>query len=206
MHYTKKEFSVKDFFSKCEQIHRKLLICLHLRTKYSTENSFFVQWEKRILSCPYITVHDVGNLREALVRRYSVKKMFLKRSQTPQDNTCARVSFIINLQSSSLQHHWKEALAQVLSCAFYVRRPILEKICERLLVKCTGPEFKRGCRKVVLKKLSLKNSKHSQENPCARVSFLKSCRLQIWREATASFYLQCWFFDHVKTVVGNSKK
>ena len=37
---------------------------------------------------------------EAVVQRCSVKKVFLKISQNSQGNTCARVSFLIKLQSS----------------------------------------------------------------------------------------------------------
>ena len=38
---------------------------------------------------------------EAVVRRCSVKKVFLKISQNSQENTCARVSFLIKLQAPS---------------------------------------------------------------------------------------------------------
>ena len=36
---------------------------------------------------------------EAVVERYSVKKVFLKISQNSQRNTCARYSFLIKLQA-----------------------------------------------------------------------------------------------------------
>ena len=39
----KMKFSIKDFFSKCDQIRRKLHIWSHL-LKSLTENSFFVQY------------------------------------------------------------------------------------------------------------------------------------------------------------------
>ena len=42
------KFYVKDFFSKCDQIRRKLQICLHLLKKYLMETSFFVQCEEAI--------------------------------------------------------------------------------------------------------------------------------------------------------------
>ena len=35
------KFSIKDFFSKCDQIRRKLLIWSHLLKKYSLENFIF---------------------------------------------------------------------------------------------------------------------------------------------------------------------
>ena len=41
----KMKFSIKVFFSKCNQIRRKLRILSHLLKKFSTEN--FVQWKKR---------------------------------------------------------------------------------------------------------------------------------------------------------------
>ena len=34
-------------------------------------------------------------LKEAVAQRYSVKKLFLEISQNSQENTCARVSFLI---------------------------------------------------------------------------------------------------------------
>ena len=41
--HTKKRFSIKDFFSKCDQIHRKLRIWSHLLKKSLMENFIFVQ-------------------------------------------------------------------------------------------------------------------------------------------------------------------
>ena len=37
----KMKFSIKDFFSKCDQIHRKLRICSHLLKKSLMENFIF---------------------------------------------------------------------------------------------------------------------------------------------------------------------
>ena len=50
--------------------------------------------------------------------RCSIKKLFLKISQSSQENTCARVSFLINLQAEACNFIKKEILAQVLSCEF----------------------------------------------------------------------------------------
>ena len=47
---------------------------------------------------------------EAVVQRCSIKQVFLKIWQNSQENTCARVSFLIKLQA--------EAQAQVFSCEF----------------------------------------------------------------------------------------
>ena len=46
----------------------------------------------------------------------SIKKVFLKISQNSQENTCARVAFLIKLQSWGLHFVEKENLAQVFSC------------------------------------------------------------------------------------------
>ena len=44
VHCTKNEVSIKDLFSKCDQIHRKLRIWSHLLEKSLMEKAFFVQW------------------------------------------------------------------------------------------------------------------------------------------------------------------
>ena len=38
-------------------------------------------------------------ITEAVAQRCSIKKVFLKISQNSQENTCARVSFLIKLQA-----------------------------------------------------------------------------------------------------------
>ena len=48
--------------------------------------------------------------------RCSVKKIFLENSQNSQENTCARVSFLIKLQTFRFIR--KQTLAQVFSCEF----------------------------------------------------------------------------------------
>ena len=40
----KMKFSIKDFFSKCDQTHKKLQIWSHLLKKSLIKNFFFVQW------------------------------------------------------------------------------------------------------------------------------------------------------------------
>ena len=52
-------------------------------------------------------VVDKSDTPEAVVQRCSVKKVFLEISQNSQENTCARVSFLIKLQASDLQLHQK---------------------------------------------------------------------------------------------------
>ena len=43
LHCTEIKFFIKDFFSKCEQICRKLRVCLHLLKKFLMEGLFFRQ-------------------------------------------------------------------------------------------------------------------------------------------------------------------
>ena len=40
---------------------------------------------------------------EAVVRRCSVKKVFLEVSQNSPENTCVKISFLIKLQAQGLQ-------------------------------------------------------------------------------------------------------
>ena len=49
---------------------------------------------------------------EGVVRGCSIKKVFLEISQNSQENTCARVSFLLKLFIK------KETLPQVFSCVF----------------------------------------------------------------------------------------
>ena len=57
-----------------------------------------------------------GNVTEAVTRRCSVKRVFLKISQNSQENTCARVSFLTKLQAGGFIK--REILAYVFSCVF----------------------------------------------------------------------------------------
>ena len=54
---------------------------------------------------------------EAVVQTCSVKRLFLKISQNVQENTCARISFLINLQAPATLLK-KETGARVFSCEF----------------------------------------------------------------------------------------
>ena len=59
---------------------------------------------------------------EAFIPRRSMKKVFLEILQNPQENACARVSFLIRLQASGFRPATllkKKILAQVFSCKFY---------------------------------------------------------------------------------------
>ena len=51
-------------------------------------------------------------------QRCSVKNVFLKISSNSQENTCARVSFLLKLQASVCNFIKKETVAQLFSCEF----------------------------------------------------------------------------------------
>ena len=55
---------------------------------------------------------------EAVTRGVLCKKVLLEISQNSQENTSARVSFLIKLQTSASNFIKKETLAEVLSCEF----------------------------------------------------------------------------------------
>ena len=57
-------------------------------------------------------------IAEAVARTCSVKHLFLEMSQNSQENTCAKVSFLIKLQASVCSFVKRETLAQVFSCEF----------------------------------------------------------------------------------------
>ena len=46
---------------------------------------------------------NISEFAEAVVQKCSAKKVFLEISQNSQQNTCARVCFLIKLQASGLQ-------------------------------------------------------------------------------------------------------
>ena len=51
-------------------------------------------------------------------RRCFVRKVFLEILENSQENTCARVSFLIKLQASACNFIKKETLAQLFCCEF----------------------------------------------------------------------------------------
>ena len=55
---------------------------------------------------------------EAVAQRCSVKNVFSRFSQNSQEDTCARVSFLINCRPEACNFVKKETLVQVLSCEF----------------------------------------------------------------------------------------
>ena len=73
--------------------------------------AFQIAYESNLMSC--LTVSENP---EAVVQRCSVKKVFLEISQNSQENTCARVTFLIKLQTGNVIK--KETLTQVFSVDF----------------------------------------------------------------------------------------
>ena len=57
-------------------------------------------------------------MTEEVIGKCSIQKMFLEISRHSQENTCARVSFLINLQFAGCHLIEKDTLAQVFSCEF----------------------------------------------------------------------------------------
>ena len=63
------KFSIKDCFSKCDQIHRKLRICSHLLKKSLVENFIFLCNDHcilRFLQIRYIQVSAPQNVGDSL--------------------------------------------------------------------------------------------------------------------------------------------
>ena len=67
----KRNFSIRDFFSKCDQIRRKMRIWSYLLKKTSTENFIFAQW-KFDWYCVY--------LREAIAAPTFLRCLFFHRA------------------------------------------------------------------------------------------------------------------------------
>ena len=71
------------------------------------------------------TIFEVWSLNvyclflEAVAQRCSVKRVFLEISQNSHENTCARVSFLIKLETQACKFIKKETLVQAFSCEFY---------------------------------------------------------------------------------------
>ena len=64
-------------------------------------------------NCQFISVGT-----EAATAGVLLEKVFLEISQSSQENTCTRVSFLIKLQALGCNFIKKETLAQAFSCEF----------------------------------------------------------------------------------------
>ena len=62
------------------------------------------------------TIHKLGSKSSHL--RCYVRKVFLEILQNSQENTCSRVSFLIELQASTCNVIKKETLTQMFFCEF----------------------------------------------------------------------------------------
>ena len=58
---------------------------------------------------------------EAVARRCSVKKVLLKISQNSQENTCARVCFLVKLQNENLTQVFFVNFAKFSRTAFFTK-------------------------------------------------------------------------------------
>ena len=65
----------------------------------------FLEIQRRLMQTKYCTLQVLLLClkTQAVVHRCSVKKEFLEISQKSQENTCARISFLIKLQPWDLQ-------------------------------------------------------------------------------------------------------
>ena len=84
----------------------------HLKS-YWFPARFFVVWlvHRKQIRTPYnILVQYLFNSIEAAIRVVLCKKVFLKISQNSQENTCAKVSFLIKLQAWQKNHFYRTLL------------------------------------------------------------------------------------------------
>ena len=110
-----------------------------------------------------------GFLQKQLLRRCSVKKVFLERcSQNSQENTWIRDSILIKLQAYGCK---KETLAQAFSCEFSeISKNTF--FTEHLRTTASAFSFSETATGGALwKKVFLKISQNSQENTCGLRNF-----------------------------------
>ena len=71
-------------------------------------------------SCVYGVILSFFMVKtEAVTQRWSLKNVFFEILQNLQKNACARVSFLIKLQTGACNFITKETLTQLFSCEFY---------------------------------------------------------------------------------------
>ena len=80
-------------------------------------------WHLSITDSTTVIITQRDDLKElfgeAAIRGVLQEKVFLEISQNPQENTCARVSFLIKLQTKGCNFIKKDALEQMFSCEFW---------------------------------------------------------------------------------------
>ena len=73
---------------------------VHLDSKNENDNNDDITITKPVMTIKVIIMRViVRRYSEAVAQRCSVKNVFLEISQNSQENTCARVSFLIKLQT-----------------------------------------------------------------------------------------------------------
>ena len=97
--HKKMKFSVKGFFSKCDQIRSFLRIWSHLLKKSLMKNFIFVQ-------CYLIVFYDVKNIVETFFEYYQIfiMKLFSKNSKPLQAADCFRKDFHCKCLTGSKIH------------------------------------------------------------------------------------------------------
>ena len=115
------------------------------RSIYENYNHFFLeivtsnQIVSEVFTSKLTSLFVMNPFPEAVARRCSVENMFLEISQNSQENTCARVSFLIKLQASGLKSAtllkkrlWRRCFP--VNFAKFLRRPFLQNTSGRLLL------------------------------------------------------------------------
>ena len=87
-------------FRKLSELLQTICLVSHKRTCMANVKNVFILEFFRIFAFVCANLLSVVNLKrstKAVVQRCSIKKVFLEILQNPQENTCARVSFLIKL-------------------------------------------------------------------------------------------------------------
>ena len=84
------KFAIKDFFRKCDQIRRKLLIWPHLLKKSLMETSFLVQWHRILLA---LTLKDNSFYISQTVQGF-ISRIFVEFSHKCLYLNCSGKCFI----------------------------------------------------------------------------------------------------------------
>ena len=77
-HCAKNEFSIKDFFNKCDQICRKLLIWSHLLTKSFVESFIFNAAHCILWVASYVDQDEKHPYIRKNIRKFSLANLFVR--------------------------------------------------------------------------------------------------------------------------------
>ena len=115
---TRLKMTCPHFLSGCQKFCWKIKVQRLYLTVLPSYLVSFNQVNFLAENCYYDCVKwELGT--EAVVQRCSVKKVFLEISQNPQENTCARVSFLIKLQVFSCE------FCEISKDTFFYRTPLV---------------------------------------------------------------------------------